>query len=298
MNPTWKPISRETVLEEETSVATVLQIIVPVHNEAHALEAFDRELRAALSQVQVPVSVLYVDDGSTDGSDETLRSLGVQILKVGANRGYGAAIKMGIRATQSEWIAIIDADSTYDPKDLIRLWGLRSQCEMAVGQRPPEKGMRRLAKGLLHAVGSYAVDFPIPDINSGLRLFRREVAEKLIGILPNGFSLTSTITLGALYMPYRVCYLPIVYRKRIGHSKIKPVRALTNFTLLLLRTMVLWAPLKFFIPPSAFFAAIGLGFLVRDLLDHDVAQTSILMLVNAFILFSLGMLAEAIRSRD
>lgn len=320
MNPAWKPVTpiREHDLHpniEDSAFRSsnqveegldslshakdlALQIIVPVHNEAKALEGFDRELRAALTAAKIPFDVLYVDDGSTDGSGQLLQQMGVKTFSVGGNRGYGAAIKMGIRITQSEWIAIIDADSTYDPKDLVRLWDLHGQCEMAVGQRPPEKGMRRLAKGLLHSVGSYAVDFRIPDINSGLRIFKRELALKLIGILPNGFSLTSTITLGALYIPYRVQYLPILYRKRIGHSKIKPFKALMNFTLLLLRTMVLWAPLKFFIPPSILFATVGLGFLMRDLFQGDVAQTSILLLVNAFILFSLGLLAEAIRARE
>jgi glycosyltransferase involved in cell wall biosynthesis len=292
------PVAEEEALPFRAAVRKELQIIVPVHNEVGALESFDRELREALIRAGMQASILYVDDGSTDGSGECLQEKGAEVLPIGANRGYGAAIKMGMRATDSVWVAIIDADSTYDPEDLVRLWSLRDTCEMAVGQRPPEKGMRRVAKAILHAVGSYAVDFPIPDINSGIRIFRREVAEKLIGILPNGFSLTSTITLGALYVPYRVRYLPVAYRKREGKSKIKPAKALANFTLLILRTMVLWAPLKFFMPPSLLFAAIGMIFLARDLWAGNIAQTSILMLVNAFILFSLGMLAEAIRSRD
>ncbi len=301
MKTDWRSVTDRLSEEEFLSGQATrpeLQIIVPVHNEVGALKGFNQELREALAKSGMQARILYVDDGSTDGSADLLRSLDAEFLLVGANRGYGAAIKMGMRATESDWVAIIDADSTYDPNDLARLWSLRESCEMVVGQRPPEKGMRRFAKGILHAVGSYAVDFPIPDINSGLRIFKREVAERLIGILPNGFSLTSTITLGALYFPYRVRYLPIAYRPREGKSKIKPAKALANFTLLILRTMVLWAPLKFFMPPSLLFAGIGLAFLVRDILADNIAQTSILMLVNAFILFSLGMLAEAIRSRD
>jgi len=295
MKTAWQPqVAKKPSMPEEPE----LVVIVPVHNEAAALEAFDRELNRHLLQGGVSAQVLYVEDGSTDGSDEVLRNMGANTLSVGANRGYGAAIKLGVRHTRAPWIAIIDADATYDPADLVRLWELRASQDMMVGQRPREKGVRRLAKGLLHAVGSYAVDYPIPDINSGLRIFRREVIEKLVGLLPNGFSLTTTITLGALYTPYRVCYLPVAYRKRVGHSKLRPVRALNQFILLLLRTMVLWAPLKFFIPPSLVFAAVGLGFLCRDLLADDVAQVSILMLINAFMLFSLGLLAEAIRVRD
>ena len=117
-------------------------------------------------------------------------------------------------------------------------------------------------------------------------------------LLPNGFSLTSTITLGALYTPYRVRYIPIEYGKRTGNSKIKKVRALFNFTMLILRTIVLFNPLKFFLPASTMLGAMGMVFLVRDLMARDIAQGSILMLVNALILFAIGLLAEAIRCRE
>jgi hypothetical protein len=169
---------------------------------------------------------------------------------------------------------------------------------MAVGQRPREKGLRLLAKGFLQTTASYAVDYPIPDINSGLRVFRRDMALRLLRLLPNGFSLTSTITMGALYSMYRVRYIPISYFERTGKSKIKPVSALFNFTLLLLRTMVLFNPLKFFLPSSLVLAACGMGFLARDLMAGDLAQGSILLLTNAFLLFGFGLLAEAIRLKE
>lgn len=275
-----------------------LTVIVPVHNEEEALASFHASIGAALRAGGLAARVLYVNDGSTDGSAKVLAGLGADFISIDRNLGYGGAIKTGILNSESEYLAIIDADGTYLPQDIPRLLKEMATCDMVVGQRPREKGLRFIAKGFLQAIASYAVDYPIPDINSGLRIFRRKLALELFRMLPNGFSLTSTITLGALYTPYRVRYVPIEYLQRTGRSKIKKVRALFNFTMLILRTMVLFNPLKFFLPASGFLMTVGLGFLTRDLLAADIAQGSILLIVNAFILFAIGLLAEAIRCRN
>jgi glycosyltransferase involved in cell wall biosynthesis len=275
-----------------------LTVIVPVHNEEEALRPFDAAMHAAFKASGMSGRILYVDDGSTDGSAAVLVDLRAEVISLDLNRGYGAAIKTGILHAETEYLAIIDADGTYLAEDIPRLFREMKSCDMVVGRRPREKGLRRVAKGFLQAIASYAVDYPIPDINSGLRIFSRKLAKDLFRLLPNGFSLTSTITLGALYTPYRVRYVPIEYRARTGRSKIKKVRALFNFTMLILRTMVLFNPLKFFLPASALLGAMGSAFLVRDLLAADIAQGSILLLVNAFILFAIGLLAEAIRCRE
>jgi len=275
-----------------------LTIIIPVHNEEEALADFHQSLIKTLIEAQILARVLYINDGSTDKSANVLAGLSADHLSLDRNIGYGGAIKTGILNSSSEHIAIIDADGTYRPEDLVRLLPEMKTCDMVVGQRPKEIGLRWIAKGFLQSIASYAVDYKIPDINSGLRIFKRKMAMDLFKLLPNGFSLTSTITLGALYTPYRVRYIPIEYLARKGQSKIKRFRALFNFTMLILRTMVLFNPLKFFLPASGFFLLIGLGFLTRDLLASDIAQGSILMIVNAFILFAIGLLAEAIRCRN
>ncbi len=275
-----------------------LTVIIPVHNEEESLRSFHSTLVAALQKDGLAARILYVNDGSTDGSARILDGLNADYINLDRNLGYGGAIKTGILNSESEFLAIIDADGTYLPEDIPRLFGEMATCDMVVGQRPREQGLRLLAKGFLQSIASYAVDFSIPDINSGLRIFRRKVAVDLFRMLPNGFSLTSTITLGALYTPYRVRYIPIKYLQRTGHSKIKKVSALFNFTMLILRTMVLFNPLKFFLPASTFLMLLGLGFLARDIVAEDIAQGSILLIVNAFILFAIGLLAEAIRCRN
>jgi glycosyltransferase involved in cell wall biosynthesis len=224
--------------------------------------------------------------------------LGVPFIFHDRNMGYGAAIKSGIMNSTGDLIAIIDCDNTYDPAEIPKLYAEMASCDMAVGKRPRRHGIRNWSKAFLCAFASYAVSYPIPDLNSGLRIFRREIALRLFKTLPNGFSLTSTITLGALYTPYRVRFVPISYGMRTGRSKIRPFDAFVNFLMLIVRTVILFSPLKFFLPVAGIFGVIGMGFLIRDIFDRDVAQASLLMIINAVILLTIGLLAEAIRCKD
>ena len=274
----------------------MISIVVPVYNEASAIEKFHRNLVAGLASLTEKWEVVYVDDGSTDNSGELLGTLPhTRCLRHDTNLGYGAAVKTGIYSSPADLIGIIDCDDTYDPRDFSALMKKMADHDMAVGARKSRPNLRWASKRLLRAVASYAVAYPIPDLNSGLRIFRRSFVEKVAHLLPNGFSLTTTITLCAFYYGYRVAYLPVEYGKREGKSKIRPLYDFMNFTMMIFRIMILFNPLKFFLPPSIIMGMIGGVFLVRDILDYNVAQTSLLMLINGFILFAIGLLAEAIR---
>lgn len=275
----------------------LLSIIVPVYNEEKAIKPFYEKLVKTMSESDIKYELIYVNDGSTDGSGKILDDLDVRVFHFKKNIGYGGALKYGIRQAKGEFIAIIDCDGTYEPEDIVKLYPEMQDCEMVVGQRPKDKGLRFLVKGFLNHFASYAATYPIPDLNSGLRIFRRDMALELSHILPNGFSFTSTITLGALYIPLRVKYIPITYNDRTGSSKIKPFRAFGGFLVLIIRTIILFNPLKFFLPAAAFMGFFGIIFLIRDIFARNLAQSSLLMLVNAFILLAIGLLAEAIRTK-
>jgi glycosyltransferase involved in cell wall biosynthesis len=276
----------------------MLTIIVPVFDEEKTIENFHRHITKVMDGSAIPYTILYVDDGSRDGTRIALERLGAPFIFHDRNMGYGAAIKSGIMNSTGDLVAIIDCDNTYDPAEIPKLYAEMISCDMAVGRRPRKHGIRNWSKAFLCAFASYAVSYPIPDLNSGLRIFKREIALRLFKTLPNGFSLTSTITLGALYTPYRVRFVPISYGSRTGHSKIRPLDAFVNFIMLIVRTIILFNPLKFFLPVACLFGVVGIGFLIRDLFEHDVAQASLLMIINAVILLTIGLLAEAIRCKD
>jgi len=276
----------------------MLTIIVPVFNEEKAISRFHGRMIDAMNASGIDYELLYVNDGSADATGSLLDGVKARVVHLERNRGYGAALKMGIMRCASEFIAIIDCDGTYDPGDIPLLFKHMDSGDMIIGRRPPHYGIRTVPKWILKAIASYAVSYAIPDLNSGIRIFKRDMAMKFMRLLPNGFSFTSTITMAALYHAYRVRFIPVSYTKRVGVSKIRPLQSFLGFAMLIARTMILFEPLKFFIPPSLLFGGIGLIFLVRDLVADNLAQASILMITNGFILLAIGLLAEAIRCKD
>jgi len=281
-------------------------LVIPVYNEAAGLEGMGSRLQGALRRLPSGSEVILVDDGSSDGSGPALQALAragaVRVLRHPRNRGYGAALKTGAEAARCDWIAITDADGTYPLGALPKLLAaVEDGADMAVGARRlgDQPALRRPAKAFLNAFASYLAGVRIPDINSGLRVFRRADALSLVGLLPDGFSFTSTITMALLGDGARVDYIPIPYRRRTGRSKIRPVRDLGGFLLLLARMALLFNPLKVFGPASLAMFGVGLLLLAaRAFLPHPVGvATTIVLIVGGIQLFALGLLADVVNRR-
>jgi hypothetical protein len=227
------------------------------------------------------------------------------VLQHHSNRGYGAAIKTGIRHARYDLIAITDADGTY-PNEQIPLLAAHLQTghyDMVVGARTGEHVaiplLRRPAKWFIGKLANLVASEPIPDLNSGLRVFRRAAVMEFFDILPEGFSFTTTITLGMLTNGYLVDYLPIDYHRRVGRSKIRPIRDTLNFTQLILRIALYFAPLKLFLPLSGLLllAAVAWG-LFSTLVFQQLADVSTLVIVMTAAQFAaIGLLAELINRR-
>ena len=211
-------------------------------------------------------------------------------------------MKTGIRAANGDWILITDADGTYPHDripDLLRHVG---DHDMVVGARTGDAAriplLRRPAKWVLAKLANYLAETRIPDLNSGLRVFRKELALRFARILPSGFSFTTTITLASLCHGYRVKYMPIAYHKRTGRSKIKPIRDTYNFTMLIVRTTLYFNPLKIFMPAGMFLFLAGLGKMAYEVVTAGgVAEMSILLILAAFQTVAIGMLADMIDKR-
>ena len=165
---------------------------------------------------------------------------------------------------------------------------------MAVGARTGDHVkipfVRRPAKWLLKKLAEYLSGRQIPDLNSGLRVFRRELAERFFGIFPDGFSFTTTITLAALTGGYRVQFLPINYYKRVGQSTIKPIRDFTGFLLLIIRLIVYFKPLNVFLPVSGGLLVVGLTKAAIDFygFNHFGVGAAIAILASLQIAFMHG----------
>lgn len=289
-------------------------VIIPAFNEAESVVNTVSSIRRVLHSSGIEAEIILVDDGSEDDTAELAESAGARVVRHGKNRGYGVALKTGILEAGSGNVVITDADGTYPVEripDLLERMN-KTGADMVVGARTGSKVrvplVRRPFKWILRRLAQYIVKRPIPDLNSGLRVFRRDMALKYFHLYPDGFSFTSTITVAAMCDGMMVEYIPIDYHKRRGKSKIVPVDFLA-FVILVLRLSVLFRPLRVFIPVSAFCFSIGFLKLVHDVYMAIViardTSTSLLFLpvvsstAVAFLLASLqillvGMVAEAL----
>jgi polyisoprenyl-phosphate glycosyltransferase len=172
-----------------------------------------------------------------------------------------------------------------------------------VGARRAEKGtmrwLRTPAKEFIRRLASFMTGSPIPDLNSGLRAFRRDVALRFVGILPNTHSWVSTITLAMLSNGYRVGYVPIDYYPRIGRSTFHPVRDTYNYLSLVFRTLTYFNPLKVFLPVSLVILAAGLIKLSYDLVVlRDIRESDVIMIVIGVLIAMLGIIADLVVTQN
>ena len=282
-------------------------LLVPAFNEENGIEGVLRRLAAL--DLGVQTEVLVVDDGSTDGTGERLEQLkgelsALRVLRHDVNRGYGASLKTGFLDARTEVVVITDADGTY-PEDRIAelIACVDDGADMAVGARTGKQVkiplLRRPAKAALRWLASYLGGVRIPDLNSGLRAIRRDVVLRYQGILPEGFSFTTTITLACLTNHHRVDYVSINYAARTGRSKIRPIRDTLGFPGLIIRTVLYFNPLKVFYPVAAVIAVGLVGSLYYDLfVKQNLMDKTVLLFVALVQILSIGLIADLIDKKS
>ncbi len=273
-------------------------IIIPAYNEEEAIENVIAELKIYLNH---GCEIIAVNDGSTDQTKEILKRIpDIKVIEHPENRGYGAALKSGIKNSQGGHILIIDADGTYPIESIADLLGAKEHYDMVVGARTNPQSqipiLRKPAKWALNRLAGYLTGVKIPDVNSGLRIIKKDVLNRFIRLLPNGFSFTTTITLALLTNNYQVKYLPINYYKRKGKSKIKPIRDTIYFFQLIMKSILYFNPLKVFIPFSLiiFATAIIVGVYSLFFGPEFMDTTVVILCATALQTLFFGLLAEII----
>lgn len=283
-----------------------VSVIIPAFNEEKAVAGVVQEVRQVLKRARIPHEILVVDDGSKDQTAVQARKAGARVVSMGENRGYGASIKAGMREARFNLIAITDADGTYPAGELPELIRMVETADMAVGARVKAgaaiPSLRRFPKWLLSKWANYLADRKIPDLNSGLRVFKKNITSRYEGLCPNGFSFTTTITLALECHGYIVKYRPISYAPRVGESKIRPFRDTFNFFSLVLRVVMYFKPLKIFIPLSGIMFVSGLVLGMTTWLNHQpFTETTLFLLVAslqiAFWIAITGLLADLLVKR-
>lgn len=299
------PLAPQARQANAATSAEGVSIIVPAYNEEPAIGPVLEQLCQVMTRSGLTYEIIVVDDGSQDATAEVaVQCDGVTVLRHKGNRGYGAALKTGIRHAHYDVICIMDADGTYPSERIPEMVArLNEGYDMVVGSRMGEDAVtplvRRTGKWIIGRLAMMVAGESIPDINSGLRIFRRYVALRFFSMLPAGFSFTTTITLGMLTSGYLVDHIPIEYHDRVGRSKIRPLQDTMHFIRLILSIALHVAPLKIFLPLSGllFLLAMIWGVFSIVVFGHIANVSTLVIAMTGIQVAVMGMLAELINRR-
>ena len=291
----------ETASEIRVSSELDVSVVLPVYNEkGHLREEIDR-IRAALDASRYSYEIVVIDDGSDDGSEIELPDIpDIRLIRHPQNRGSGAARRTGTSAARGRVVVWTDVDMTYPNDEIPQLVAQLDGYDQVVGARRSEEGTHKLfrvpAKAMIRRLASYLTETEIPDLNSGLRAFRRDVGMQYVHHLPAGFSCVTTLTMSFLANGYSVKYVPIDYSPRAGRSKFHWWRDTKRYLLQVVRMSLSYNPLKVFMPLGLLLLAGGIAKLVYDWSTRDfrLAANTLLLLFAALQVIAMGLLADLV----
>jgi glycosyltransferase involved in cell wall biosynthesis len=294
------------------SMSPYVTIILPCYNEeGHVIAEVERITRA-MDGSGYSYELLAIDDGSTDQTLAKLREAAprfpqLEVVQMPRNGGSGVVRRIGTQRAQGEIVAWTDADMTYPNEripELVQVLEKDPMVDQVVGARTSEQGTYKLlrvpAKWLIRKFAERLSGARIPDLNSGMRVFRREVALPYLRLLPPGFSCVTTITLAFLSNNHEIQYVPIEYAQRAGRSKFKFVSDAYKYILQILRMVMYFNPLKVLMPLALTLLTVGALKSVYDVVVHPVhiATDTVLIVITGFIIGSLALLGDlVVRSR-
>lgn len=274
-----------------------VSIIVPAYNESEAIA----QVAASLKDNFPGCEIIIVDDGSSDATGEIIdRTPGVTAIHHGRNRGYGASLKTGIRAATRPYVLMCDADGQHRMEDVRKVMEAGDNFDMVVGIRGEGSNAplaRRPGKFILRHFANWLVGEKLPDFNSGLRIFRREVIMRYMHLASDRFSFSTTSSFAMLKTGQRIKYIPIVVEKRLGKSTVRQLRHGTDTMMLMLRLTMLYDPLKVFLHVAGLFLLLSLLSIGWDIHVYErlkLSMTSQLLLITMVLVFLFGLVCDQV----
>jgi glycosyltransferase involved in cell wall biosynthesis len=275
-----------------------LSVVIPAKDEAATIGALIRDLQSCLGALEgLRYEVLVVDDGSTDGTGAVAKECGARVVRHSESLGNGAAIKRGIREAKQDWVLLMDADGQHPPQVVASLIEAADDHDMVVASRGGRGGVwyRNLANRIYNGLASYVTSRRIPDLTSGFRILRADIAKSLVYLLPNTFSYPTTLTLSLLRCGYSVGFVPFDVRRRVGKSHIRLLKDGSRFVLIILKIATFFAPLRVFLPLAGAMAGLGVGwYLFTYLTTGRFTNMAALLITQATVIFALGLVSEQV----
>jgi glycosyltransferase involved in cell wall biosynthesis len=274
-----------------------VSVVVPVYNERDAVRDCLLELQAIMDTLDYSYEIVVVDDGCTDDSMGMIADLNVRVIHLTRNFGGGFARVVGMAQARGNVILQTDADGTYPTDKIPAILSRMENADMVIGARRREAAkdwrlLRVFAKWVLKTLAGILAGEKIPDLNSGLRAYKRNLAMQYAHLYPRGHSIMSTMTLAFMTEGHVVKFVETEYRSRIGRSTFHPVKDTYQYWFTIIRTIVFFNPLKLLIPVSLFFGSLALIFSIRDLIQRNIADTTVLMWTFSILIFILAIVSD------
>jgi glycosyltransferase involved in cell wall biosynthesis len=277
-----------------------LSIVIPIYNEAENLPQLLDQWIAFCKQNNF--ELVLVNDGSKDGTREILEKLPaaafIKVLHHKVNRGYGGAIKTGIINAETSFVVTIDADGQHELSSIIDLL-LKleaNDADMVIGSRGKSNRaftFRNTGKALIRGVSRMLIPNKITDLNSGMKLYRTDLAKRYIKACPDSMAFSDVIALTFISEGALVIEHPITIKPRLGgkstinlHSAVDTVQEIINM-------VMFFNPLRIFTPLAVIFflagLAWGLPFMIQD---RGLSVGTLFAFIVSIICLLLGLVAE------
>jgi glycosyltransferase involved in cell wall biosynthesis len=278
-----------------------LTILVPAYNESESLKTCLDELLDFCKKNSF--SLIIVNDGSKDGTKAILdeKAAGTDVLEVihhKVNKGYGGALKSGVNAARTKYIITLDADGQHSLDDVMMLYKeiVSLDADMIVGSRKGQRNhsfYRSVGKSVIRGIAKWLVKLPIYDINSGMKIYNTELAQKYITLCPDTMAYSDIIALIFISQKHCVLERPITIKPRISGKSTISIKTAVDTVMEIMNIVVLFNPMKIFLPLSLLSILSGLAWGVPFVIQgKGVSSGMFLAIITGLIFFLLGLLAE------
>jgi glycosyltransferase involved in cell wall biosynthesis len=277
-----------------------LTVIIPAYNEAENLKIILPDLISLCDENNW--QIIIVNDGSRDNTRDILGTFPVSdhftVIHHKLNKGYGAAIKSGISACHTEYCITIDADGQHQFEEIERLFNcmIAKDADMIVGSRKGVQSAsvaRGVGKWLIRMIARILMKVPVHDINSGMKVYRTDLAQKYIRLAPDTMSYSDIITLIFINNRHLVLEEPITITPRLKGESTIGIQTAFQTVMEIINIVILFNPMKIFLPLSLLCILLTLGWGIPFIImGRGVSTGTLLGIVSGLLFFLLGLIAE------
>lgn len=277
-----------------------LTLVIPAYNEQENLASFLPILTRYCKEKNW--NIIIVNDGSKDKTKDIIEKYKhinyFKVIHHKLNKGYGGAIKSGIMACETEYTITIDADGQHYLEDVDKLFNRIVECnaDMVVGSRKGFRSSsyyREFGKLVIRSLAKLLMPIPIYDINSGMKIYRTDLAKKYLHLYPDSMAFSDIIALVFINNRHFVLEESIRINSRQGGKSTISVNTAFYTVMEILNIIILFNPLKIFLPASLIALLLGLFLAIRYfIINHGISIGASLFLTTGLLIFFLGLIAE------